>query len=294
MTKVAAAAYPLSPLADWAEYEAKLSRWVGEAAGAGAGLLLFPEYGGAESATLGGRRWGTDHFGMIDAITGGLDEANRILARLAASHGVHILTGSAPIREGGRVLNRAFMIGPEGGIAPVDKLMPTRWEREALGMQGGGATQVFETALGPIGCAICYDSEFPLVSRAQAEAGARILLVPSCTETEAGYWRVRIGAMARALESQFWVVHSPLIGTNDWAEMVETNVGAAGVYGPPDLGFPPTGVAALGGREAPGWVIHHCPDEPVERVRREGGVLNHLHWAEQDTRLATPERIALR
>lgn len=294
MPRIAAAAYPLSPLADWPAYEAKLSAWVAEAAGRGAELLVFPEYGGAELASLGGAVWGDDHFGAIDAITANLGAAEAILARLAAAHGVFILSGSAPIREGGKILNRAALIGPEGGIGWQDKMVPTRWEREALGMVGGAAPRLFETKLGRIGVAICYDSEFPLIARAMVEAGAEIILTPSCTESEAGYWRVRIGAMARALENQCWAIHAPLIGDNGWAEMIETNTGAAAVYGPPDLGFPATGITAIGERDAPGWVIADCRIDAVSLVRLEGGVLNHNHWSEQDIRLEKVERAPLR
>ena len=198
MPRIAAAAYPLSPLADWAAYEAKLERWIIDAAGAE--LLVFPEYGGAEIATIGGDGWGEDHFGAIDAITARLDQADDILARLAARHGVWIVAGSVPVREDGRILNRARLIGPVGERGVQDKLMPTRWEREALGMAGGDVVRMFETPVGCFGISTCYDSEFPLIARMMVEAGAEVILAPSCTETEAGYWRVRIGAMARALE----------------------------------------------------------------------------------------------
>ncbi|MEL6792032.1 MAG: carbon-nitrogen hydrolase family protein [Pseudomonadota bacterium] len=281
MPVIAAAAYPLSPLADWAAYETKLTQWVADAAERGAELLVFPEYGGAEIATIGGEASGTDHFGAIDAITSRLAQADDILAKIAAAHGVWIIAGSAPIREDGRILNRARVIGPNGERGVQDKLMPTRWEREALGMVGGDDIAVFATPLGRFGVSTCYDAEFPLIARAMVEAGVQIILAPSCTETTAGYWRVRIGAMARALEGQCWAVHAPLIGDNDWAEMVEENTGAAGVYGPPDLGFPETGVAALGEMDAPGWTISDCDLEAVRRVRRDGGVLNWAHWSDQ-------------
>ena len=51
--KIAAAAYPLDWFDDFNEYEAKLASWV-EAA-EGADLLVFPEYGAMELASLGGR-----------------------------------------------------------------------------------------------------------------------------------------------------------------------------------------------------------------------------------------------
>src|SRR3546814_12399027 len=55
-------------------------------------------------------------------------------------------------------------------------------------------------------------SEFPLPVRAQREAGARLLLVPSCTDTQAGATRVRGGCMARALENRLFVAQAVKIG----------------------------------------------------------------------------------
>ena len=52
--KVATAAYPLDWLDSWAQYEDKIAQWVATAAGEGAKLLVFPEYGAMELATLDG------------------------------------------------------------------------------------------------------------------------------------------------------------------------------------------------------------------------------------------------
>jgi predicted amidohydrolase len=88
--------------------------------------------------------------------------------------------------------------------------------------------------LGPIGVAICYDSEFPLLVRAQAEAGAEVILIPSCTESLSGHHRVRPAAQARALESQIATIVSPTVGDALWSPAVDRNVGAGGVFVPAD------------------------------------------------------------
>ena len=159
-------------------------------------------------------------------------------------------------------------------------------------MAGGDRLRVFDTALGPLGIAICYDVEFPLVARALAEAGVTAILAPSCTEARSGYWRVRIGAQARALENQCHAVQAPLIGPCDWSEAVEIQTGAAAIYGPPDKGFPETGVIAEGAFDHPCWVIADCPPARALAVRAEGAVLNWSNWAEQTPGL-DPERIEL-
>lgn len=46
------------------------------------------------------------------------------------------------------------------------------------GLQGGSKLEVFDTDCGKIGILICYDSEFPELSRILAEDGMDILFVP--------------------------------------------------------------------------------------------------------------------
>ena len=50
--RIAAAAYPIDFLGDWKTYEAKITRWVDDAATAGSKLLVFPEYFSMELASL--------------------------------------------------------------------------------------------------------------------------------------------------------------------------------------------------------------------------------------------------
>lgn len=292
--KIAAAAYPLDWFDTWEEYEAKITRWVEDAAGQGADLLVFPEYGAMELATLAGREVASDLEASINAVSDLIPRADALHQRLASRLGVHICAASAPVcREGKRPVNRARLFAPSGLAGIQDKLIMTRFEREDWDIAPGETARLFDTALGRIGILTCYDCEFPLSARAMIEAGAEILLAPSCTEALAGYSRVRIGAMARALEGQCVVAHSPLIGQVDWSEAVDTNTGAAAIYGPPDRGFPPTGVIAQGEMDMPGWVIAEVDLATIADVRRDGIVLNMRHWDEQDGRLAAIEHVSL-
>ena len=207
--KVAAAAYPMDFLSSWDGYEEKLTRWVSDAAEAGADLLVFPEYGAMELATLAGRDVALDLEASLRAVSDRIPKADALHAKLAQEFGVHILAASAPVFDpelGARPVNRARFFAPDGSMAHQDKQIMTRFEREEWGVVAGGPLQLFDTALGKIGILICYDSEFPLLGRAVAEAD--LILVPSCTEALTGYSRVRIGSMARALENQCVTVMS--------------------------------------------------------------------------------------
>ena len=293
--KVATAAYPLDWLDSWSQYEDKLAHWVADAAKRGAELLVFPEYGAMELATLDGPETAGDLEKSLWAVADRLEEADALHVKLAAEHNVHILAASAPARfeadPGGRPVNRARLITPKGGIGIQDKQIMTRFEREDWDVIGGGPLRVFETTIGRIGVLICYDSEFPLFARALKDID--LLLVPSCTEALAGYSRVRIGSMARALEQQCVSVMSSLVGKAEWNEAVEINTGRGGVFGPPDRGFPMTGVLAEGVMDQPGWTLAEVDLSAIAEVRADGVVLNRRHWDEQSGRDGAPEVMPL-
>src|SRR5690606_570186 len=132
--KIAAAAYPLDWFESWVDYETKIAAWVAEAAGRGAELLVFPEYGAMELASLGGRAVAGDLEGALREADRHKPASDAMHARLAAHHGVHILSGSGPVYDvahaGDRPVNRASLFGPDGVIGHQDKVMMTRFERE--------------------------------------------------------------------------------------------------------------------------------------------------------------------
>ncbi len=284
---LAAAQYPIDRLDCWADYAAKLTRWTEQAAAGGAALALFPEYGSMELAALEPASMGSLP-GSLQSVAALGERVDALHAQLAQRLGLHILAASIPARVEGGYVNRARLFTPTGQIGVQDKLVMTRFEREEWHVSAGAPLRLFQTSLGLIGVNICYDSEFPLLARAQCEAGMELLLVPSCTDSLHGYWRVRLGAQARALEGQCYVAQSPTVGLADWSPAVDVNRGAAGVYGPPDGAFPADGVVAIGQLDQPGWTFAEIDPERVRQLRRDGGVLNHRHWAEQPGGQALP------
>ncbi len=282
--KIATAAYPLDWLDSWAQYEDKIAKWVGDAAGQGADLLVFPEYGAMELSTLAGAEVAADLEQSMHAVSDRMEPVHQLHKTLAGEHGVHILGASAPVNAGhGRPVNRATFYAPTGVSGYQDKQIMTRFERDPWNVVGGDGLQVFETALGKIGVLICYDSEFPLLGRALKEAD--IILVPSCTEALSGYWRVRIGAMSRALENQCVTAMSSIVGTAPWSQSVDVATGMGGIFGPPDTGFPMTGVLAEGTMGHPGWTYADVDPAAIAHVRADGVVLNATHWEEQTPRV---------
>ncbi|MEP0451508.1 MAG: carbon-nitrogen hydrolase family protein [Roseibium sp.] len=290
--KIATAAYPLDVLTSWPQYEDKLAHWVAEAAVQGAELLVFPEYAAMELATLDGAEVAADLERSLFSVSDKLEEADRLHMKLATEPNVHIVAGSGPASTESRPVNRARLITPTGQVGVQDKQIMTRFEREEWGVIGGNALQVFETAIGKIGILICYDSEFPLLGRALSDCD--VICVPSVTETLAGYWRVRIGSMARALENQCITAMSSVVGAADWSEALGQSFGAGGIFCPPDRGFPPTGILGLREVNAPGWTIAEADLAQVAEVRADGIVLNRRDWQDQIGRDGKAINVALR
>ncbi len=271
--------YQMSRHEHFIGWRVALERRIAEAAAAGAEMLVLPEY-----ATL-------------DAIpaplpdlnaerTAACDQHTAILATLremAMSHHVWLLGGSMLTRQGDTVVNHAPLIAPDGRIGFQDKYRPTRFEAELWGVSGGAPPGVFETPWGRIGVCICYDVEFPPLARAQVEAGAWLLLAPSCTDTRAGFNRVRLAARARAVENQCFVAVATTVGDAPFLAAADANHGHAAVFSPVDNGFPEDGVIARGPMDTPGWLYADLDPARIAGVRADGAVLNHRDYP------ATPE-----
>lgn len=283
---VAAAQYPLDEISTLAQWRSKVTRWTEEAVGQGAQVLVFPEYAAMELSAIAGR--GTDLQGSIQAVSDYTHDIAALTSALARKHGVMIVAGSGPCVSNGTRHNIAQVAGPTGKPDSFTKIMPTPWERDPWQISGGRDLKVFDIGITKVGLVICYDIEFPLLSRALAEAGAEIILAPSNTETEWGYWRVRTGAAARALENQVYTVHSPCVGPAPFCAAVEQNVGMAGIFAPPDKGFPPNGVIALGELNKPQWVMATLDLDLLAEARAHGGVRTFAHWPEQPGAAALP------
>lgn len=290
--RVAAAQYPLDALPDMAAWTSKVARWVGDGAATGAQLLVFPEYGAIELAATLGPAVTADLAATLSAVADLQVEAAHVWTRLAREADVHILAPSGPERRGPDYVNAARLYSPAGGVGVQEKLILTPFEH-TWGLAPGTTPRVFETTLGRIGIAICYDCEFPLTVRAMAEAGAEMILVPSCTEQVSGLHRVCAGAAARALESQIACVVSHTIGDAPWSPAVDRNAGCAAVLVPADAQLSMSGVLAEGELNAPGWVAADIDFAALARIRTTGEMRNSADWMRQVGRAPLASRVEI-
>ena len=112
------------------------------------------------------------------------------------------------------------------------------------GLQGGNKLEVFDTDCGKIGILICYDSEFPELSRILAEDGMDILFIPFLTDTQNGFSRVRNCAQARAIENECYVAIAGSVGNLPNVHNMDIQYAQSMVFTPCDFAFPATGIKA--------------------------------------------------
>lgn len=286
---IACCQYPIEPVGSLTAWKAKLDQLIAAAVADEARLCLFPEYAAMEltSALPGGHQdvsaldaaaTRTALAAQLIALQALVADAHDALSTLARRHRVWLVGPSLPVAVGDGYCNRATIVAPTGDATFVEKQQMTRFERELWGVSSGQRQVVVEAEFGRFAVAICYDAEFPLVGRRLAEAGAEMLLVPSCTDALTGYHRVRVGCAARALENQMIVASAPTVGRANWSLAIDCNVGAAHVFGPPDRGFPNDGAIATGQLDRPGWLTSTVDLDQVDRVRRGGEVLGFRDW----------------
>lgn len=274
--RIGTLAYQVTGPASFEDYAAKFDALVAEATSHGAELLVMPEYACMELAAAA--PGAGDVARELAAVCSRRDSLLELFRAAAMRHAVWLLPGTLPWAEGGRIRNRAPLISPDGSVRFQDKSVMTRFESESWNIAPGAPPSVFATPSGPIGIAICYDLEFPPLVRAQIEAGAWLILAPSCTDTLHGFNRVRLSARARALENQCYVVVSPTVGACPSLATLDDNHGYACVFGPVDRGFPPDGVIARGPLDTPGWLFADLDPLRLDGVRREGAVRNHRDY----------------
>lgn len=275
--RLGALAWPVEPTASLDAFAAKLDHWLGQAVGQ-ADLVLLPEYACVELGPALSGGTAPDEAAELRAMVAAAPAVLAAMREAARRHGLWLQPGSLPMRVGDRVVNRAPLIAPDGRLAFQDKGMMTRFEAERWGISAGAGPQVFGTPWGLLGISVCYDSEFPKHVRAQVEAGAWLVLVPTCTDTLHGFNRVRFACQARALENQCFVAVAPTVCTAPWSAALDANRGQAAVFGPVDRGFPEDGVLASGPMDIPGWTFCTLDPARIEAVRRDGAVLNHRDW----------------
>jgi len=166
------------------------------------------------------------------------------LQSYAVSYNVNVITGSMPILDNNKLYNATYLCHRSGKTEEYRKIHITPNELKYYGMVGGDKVRVFDTDCGKIGILICYDVEFPELSRIYADQGMQILFVPFLTDTQNGYTRVRRCAQARAIENECYVAIAGCVGNLPKVNNMDIQFAQSAVFTPSDFAFPTNAVKA--------------------------------------------------
>jgi predicted amidohydrolase/GNAT superfamily N-acetyltransferase len=219
----------------------QIEYFVNAVSGYHADFLLFPEYVNAPLMAE------YNHLSEPEAIrklAGYTDRLRDTFAEFAISYNTNIITGSMPEFKDDVLLNVGYLCKRNGEIERYEKLHVTPDEVKIWGMSGGSQIKTFDTDSGRIGILICYDVEFPELSRLLALEGMDILFVPFLTDTQNGYSRVRNCAMARAIENECYVAVAGSVGNLPKVHNMDISFAQSVVFTPCDFSFPTTGIKA--------------------------------------------------
>lgn len=172
------------------------------------------------------------------------DPIRKKFQEFAISYNINIITGSMPLMENGNLYNVGFLCKRDGTSEMYSKIHITPNEVFYWGMKGGSQIKTFDTDCGKIGIMICYDVEFPELSRLMADEGMNILFVPFLTDTQNGYTRVRNCAQARAIENECYVAIAGCVGNLPKVNNMDIQFAQAAVFTPSDFAFPTNGIKA--------------------------------------------------
>ncbi len=245
------------------------AHWVGQAAAAGAQLVLLPEY----FCVLG--QQDTDKLALAEAPGDG--PIQRFLSDLARQHGLWLVGGTLPIRYSpSQALNRCCVFAPSGQQAThYDKVHLFAYDNgrerydEGNTLQAGSQPVAFEAQAGTerfrVGLSVCYDLRFPELYRALMSPPCDLLCVPAAFTYTTGEKHWELLLRARAVENQCYVLASAqggkhANGRRTWGHSMVID---------------PWGAVLDVLPEGEGFVIADTTAERLAQVRRQLPALQH-------------------
>lgn len=205
-------------------------------------FVLFPEYIGMQLLSIENEELAPHE--AIEKMSEYYDSIKAMFREFAVKYNVNIIGGTHPVRYGNRVHNVAGVFLRDGTVYEQEKIHPTPDEVYWWNIEGGNEVNVIETDCGPIGVLICYDSEFPELTRHLVNQGAQMLFVPFFTSERQGYCRVRYCCQARAVENQIYVVMSGSVGNLPRVNNMDIQYAQSCILTPCDFPFSRDGIAA--------------------------------------------------
>ena len=259
------------------DFANEFGEWVRVASDYGVELLVVPELITCQLLSAEPQR--LDAAAALQRLSDHTPAWTALLSALAKRHGLTLVGGTHLTWIDGRPRNVCWVATPDGALQRRDKLHITPSEAGSWAVEGGDARDVapVDTPLGKVGVQVCYDSEFPELGRAQADAGAWLFAIPYCTDLRGGHLRVRYSAQARAVENQVYVVTAGNVGYCPGVANFDQQYAESAVLTPCDdaiSSFAADGVAKAATPNVAQVVVAELDIAALKRARERGSVRN--------------------
>lgn len=199
-----------------------------------------------------------------------------LFTHLAVKYNINIIGGSHFTIEEDNLYNISYLFRRNGTLGKQYKLHITPNERRWWGVKPGSKLEVFDTDKGKISIQICYDIEFPELSRIAVEKGAQMIFVPFCTDERYAYLRVRYCAQARCVENHVYVVIAGSVGNLPSVENLDIHYAQSAIFTPSDIPFTRDAILAEATPNIETVIIDDMDIELLKKNRQTGSVLNWL------------------
>lgn len=237
----------------------------------GSDFILFPEL---FNAPLMGAFNNMDSGSAIRELAKFTKPIIEAMSKMAIDYKVNIIAGSMPEVRNGKVYNTSYVLQRNGKIDSISKIHITSSEAEDWNIIGGDVIKVIDTDAGKIGVQICYDVEFPEMTRMLADKGMQILFVPFLTDTQNAYNRVRFCSQARAVENECFVAIAGNVGNLPKVTNMDLQFAQSAVFTPSDFAFPVTGIKAEATPNTEMIIVSDVNLSSLKDLHEKGSVTN--------------------
>ncbi len=269
--RVGAVQYQMRRIRDFQEFAQQTEYFVDVAGDYKCDFLLFPELFTTQLLSL----VSTPHPGQAArALAEYTPQYLELMTEMAVKYATNIIGGSQFVVENDTLYNVSFLFGRDGSIAKQYKLHITPSEQRWWGVTGGDRVEVLPTDCGPISIQVCYDIEFPELTRMAVDRGARMVFVPFNTDSRHAYLRVRQCAAARCIENHVYVAIAGCTGNLPFVENADIHYAQSAILTPSDIDFARDGVGAEANSNVETVIIHNLDLELLRRHRQQGAVQN--------------------
>jgi predicted amidohydrolase/GNAT superfamily N-acetyltransferase len=240
--RVVSVQYQLRPVKSFAEFAQIVEYYVDVAGDYRADFLLFPELFTMQLLSIENEEVSPEV--AIKRMTAYTEDIKSLFSSLAVKYNVNIIAGSHPTKVEKAVRNICYVCLRDGTVKEQAKIHPTPDEKYWWNIEGGDSVNVIDTDCGPIGVLICYDSEFPELTRHLVNQGIHFLFVPFLTDNRQAYCRVKYCCQARAIENQIYVAMAGNVGNLPRVRNLDIQYAQSCILTPCDFSFAKDGVAA--------------------------------------------------